>query len=225
MTAATLTGSAGSAHADVLERYRDDGPLATAIGRAFGRRVALPPIALLGIAALPGLAAIVVRGDNAPRGVVAGAIAWAVLAGGLASGRPLTGPLAWTVPPALRAIEYGGLVWIAAVAGRSSLPAVFALLFALAFHHYDTVYGQRHRRLPPPRRLLAVAGGWDGRLLAAGAALLAGTLPAGFYAAAVVLGALFVGQAVAEWRRIGPAHGPGPADAALGEEDEEDEAG
>ena len=40
----------------VLEAYRDDGPLATALGRALGRRIPLPPIALLLVAGLPLLA-------------------------------------------------------------------------------------------------------------------------------------------------------------------------
>ena len=134
----------------VLEVYRDDGPLGTAIGRALGRRIPLPAIALLLVAGLPLLVAIAVEGDGASHGLVAAVIAWVVLIGGLASGRRLTDRLRWTVPPALRAIEYGGLLWIGAVAGEDALPATFALLCAITYHHYETVYGLRHRGVTPP---------------------------------------------------------------------------
>ena len=89
-----------------------------------------------------------------------------MLIGGLASGRRLTDRLRWTVPPALRAIEYAGLLWIGAVAGEDALPATFALLCAITYHHYETVYGLRHRGVAPPSWVNAVAGGWDGRLVA-----------------------------------------------------------
>jgi hypothetical protein len=219
MTAATLTGGlADTEPLGVLHRYRDDGPLASAAGRTLGRRVPLPATVLLLAAALPGAVAIVVAGAGASHGVVVAAIAWAVLVGGISSGRPVSGSLRWTVPPLVRALEYAGLLWIAAVAGESSYPAAFALLAVLSFHHYDTVYGTRHRGLPPARSRQLVAGGWDGRLVVATGLLLAGALPAAYYVAAVVLGAWFAFQSVAEWRRVGPAQGP------VDDDDEEDEA-
>ena len=64
-----------STAASVLDAYRDDGPLATAIGRALGRGIPLPPIALLVVAGLPLLLAIVVKGDGASEGLVAGVVA------------------------------------------------------------------------------------------------------------------------------------------------------
>jgi hypothetical protein len=146
-----------------------------------------------------------------------------VLAGGLSSGRPLSDPMRWAVPPALRAIEYAGLLWMAEVAGASALPAVFALLCAVTYHHYDVVYGQRHRGVRPQRRLQAVAGGWDGRLLAACLLMLAGALPAGCFVAAAILGVLFAGQTIAEWRGIARAQ-PLPSDpAAYGDDEDEGE--
>ncbi len=201
----------------VLEVYRDDGPLGTAIGRALGRRIPLPAIALLLVAGLPLLVAIAVEGDGASHGLVAAVIAWAVLIGGLASGRRLTDRLRWTVPPALRAIEYGGLLWIGAVAGEDALPATFALLCAITYHHYETVYGLRHRGVRPPSWVNAVAGGWDGRLLLAVVLLVAGALPAGFWILAAALAALFVTETVAEWRRFHAGEQPVY-------DDEEDEA-
>jgi Family of unknown function (DUF5941) len=201
----------------VLELYRDDGPLGTAIGRALGRRIPLPAIALLLVAGLPLLVAIAVKGDGASHGLVAAVIAWAVLIGGLASGRRLTDRLRWTVPPALRAIEYAGLIWIGAVAGEDALPATFALLCAITYHHYEAVYGLRHRGVTPPGWVNAVAGGWDGRLLLALVLLVAGALPAGFWILAAALAALFVTETVAEWRRFHAGQQPVY-------DDEEDEA-
>ncbi|MEA2134512.1 MAG: hypothetical protein QOC68_2421 [Solirubrobacteraceae bacterium] len=201
----------------VLELARDDGPIAAAIGAAAGGAWRVPAIAPLLAACLPAVIAIVATGDAAPRGVVVGAIAWAVLVGGLASARPLTDPLRWAVPPTLRAIEYGGLLWIAAVAGSSSLPAAFALLCALAYHHYDVVYGLRHRGVALPSRVRVAGGGWDGRLLVACVLLLAGALPAGFFVMAAAIALLFVGETIVEWRRIGRAQPPVY-------DDEEDEA-
>lgn len=201
----------------VLELYRDDGPLARAIGRVLGRRLPLPAIVLLLVAGLPLAAAIVLEGDGASQGLVAAVVAWVVLLGGLASGRPLTDRLRWQVPPALRAIEYAGLLWIGAVAGADALPATFALLAAITYHHYETVYGFRHRGVTPPGWVNAVAGGWDGRLILAVVLLAAGALPAAFWILAGLLAALFVTETVVEWRRY-----------RLGEravyDDEEDEA-
>ena len=153
MSAAAIPSAAPAPvdRGSVLDAYRDDGPLATAIGRALGRRIPLPPIALLVVAGLPLLLAIVIKGDGASEGLVAGVVAWAVLLGGLASARPLTDRLRWMVPPALRAIEYAGLLWIGAVAGGDAEPAAFALLCAITYHHYENVYGFRHRGVRPPR--------------------------------------------------------------------------
>ena len=219
MTAATVPKAAAvTERASVLEFYRDDGPVAAAIGAATAGRLRVPAIALLAVAGLPGLLAIVLAGDGAAQGMVAGAVAWAVLAGGLASSRPLDDRLRWAVPSALRIIEYAGLLWIASVAGASSLPAVFALLCAITYHHYDVVYGYRHRGIPLPRWAQAAGGGWDGRLLLGLALLLAGALPAGFAVMAVAVAALFIGVTIAQWRDIGRGERPVYDD----EEDEDD---
>jgi Family of unknown function (DUF5941) len=210
--------AAPTERASVLEFYRDDGPIAAAIGALVAGRLRVPAIALLFLAALPGLVAIVIEGDGAAHGVVAGAIAWAVLAGGLASSRPLDDRLRWAVPSALRIIEYVGLLWIASVAGASSLPAVFALLCAITYHHYDVVYGYRHRGVPLPRWAQAAGGGWDGRLLLGWVLLVAGALPAGFYVMAVAVAALFIAVTIAQWRHIGRGERPVYDD----EEDEDD---
>jgi hypothetical protein len=217
MSAAVAT-TAPTERPSVLENYRDDGPLATAIGRALGRGAKLPAIALLLVAGLPLLVAIVLTGDGASKGLVAGVIAWAVLFGGIASARPLNDRLRWAAPPALRALEYAGLLWIAAVAGSDAEPATFALLCAITYHHYENVYGLRHRGVRPPARISAAGGGWDGRLVLAVMLLVAGALPAGFYALAGLLTGLFVGETVREWRRFRLGEQPLYDD----EEDEDD---
>lgn len=199
-TVAATKLQAAQDRGSVLELYRDNGPLATAIGGALGRRLPLPPIVLLLAAGLPLALAILLTGDGAAEGLVAGVVAWVVLVGGLAAGRPLTDQLRWAAPPALRAIEYAGLLWIGAVAGADALPATFALLAAITYHHYDTVYGFRHRGVAQPAWIKA--GGWDGRLVLAVVLLVADALPAGFWILAALLAALWVSASVVEWRRF-----------------------
>jgi Family of unknown function (DUF5941)/CDP-alcohol phosphatidyltransferase len=217
LLAAAAPPAADGRAVSVLELYRDDGPLATAIGRALGRALPLPAIAPLVVAALSLAAALLLTGDGASDGLVAGVVAWVVLAGGLAAGRPLTDRLRWTVPPVLRAIEYAGLLWIGAVAGADALPATFALLCAITYHHYDTVYGFRHRGVAPPAWLRTVAGGWDGRLVLAVVLLVAGALPAAFWILAGLFAVLFAGESIAEWQRVRAGDTPVY-------DDEEDEA-
>jgi hypothetical protein len=199
----------------VLEMYRDSGPLASAIGGALGGGIPLPPIALLLVAGLPLAVVILLTGDGASEGLVAGVVAWVVLVGGLAAGRPLTDKLRWMAPPALRAIEYAVLLWIGAVAGADALPATFALLAAITYHHYDTVYGFRHRGVAQPAWVKA--GGWDGRLVLAVVLLVAGALPASFWILAGLLALVWGTESVVEWRRV--RLGAEPA-----YDDEEDEA-
>jgi len=100
---------------------------------------------------------------------------------------------------------------------RVALCAAFALLCAVTYHHYDVVYGLRHRGAALPRWVQAVGGGWDGRLILALVLLLAGGLPAGFFVMGVALACLFIGETIAEWRHIGRADRPVY-------DDEEDEA-
>jgi hypothetical protein len=141
----------------------------------------------------------VLAGNDVAWGVAAALVAWLVLLGGASSGRPLRDRLRWTVPPALRVAEYGGLLWVAAVAGGSAVPAAFALLCAITYRHYDTVYRLRQRGETTPRWLDQAAGGWDGRLLVGYALAAAGAVPAGFYAAAALLGIVLLGETLASW--------------------------
>ena len=159
---------------------------------------------LLAGIALPALV-VVLTGAGASWPLVAAATVWLVLLGGLSSGRPQVDRLRWMVPPALRVAEYGGLLWIAAVAGPDAVPGAFALLCAITFRHYDIVYRLRQRGVTPPRWLNRAAGGWDGRLLAGLALAAAGAVPAGFHVAAALLAVAFIGESAASWMTFGRA--------------------
>jgi hypothetical protein len=191
-------------HAGTLEAYRDDGPLALALGRIPAPPVA--PIQLIVAGMVPAAVAIVFAGAGASWTLAGAALAWLIVVAGISSGRPLRDWLRWVVPPALRVAEYGGLLWIAAVAGADAVPAAFALLCAITFRHYDVVYRLRQRGVAPPRWLHRAAGGWDGRLLAGFVLAAAGAAVAGFYVAAVVLAVVFVGESIASWVTFGRAH-------------------
>jgi Family of unknown function (DUF5941) len=171
-----------------LALYRDDGPLARALGRA-----GLPALAGVLAAAVPLAVALAAGGSHA---ALAACAAWAVLAAGATAPEP-AGRLAWLVPPGLRAVEYAGLLGLVAAAGSAA--AGFALLAAIAFRHYDLYYRRRLHGAAPPRWVGLAGGGWDGRLLVAAALLLAGAPRGVFFALAAALAAIFVGEAAAGW--------------------------
>jgi hypothetical protein len=197
--------------------YRDDGPLARAIGRVLSPLARVPQIALIGVAALPMLVLIAIDGASASRGAVAAVLGWLLLVAGATGGRAPEDRLRWAVPPALRLAEYAGILWIGALAGGASEPAAFALLCALAYRHYDLVYRLRHQAQTPPGWVGDVALGWDGRLLLGYILWLADALPAGFYVAAGLFAAIFVTESVSGWRSFGRVAAPATYD------DEEDD--
>jgi hypothetical protein len=129
-------------------------------------------------------------------GLLAGWIA-GIAAGPRAGARPL----AWLVPPFVRAIEYGTLIGVAAVADPDALPLCFAFLAVLAFHHYDIVYRLRHQRTEPPAWLQITGGGWDGRILVFSLLAFVDALRFGFLVAAVALGGVYVVESVSSWMR------------------------
>ena len=184
--------------------YRDDGPLATALGRAAGARgpggvpISAMALLLLGVGAILGLAAFV--GRDASTGLAAAAVAWLVLTLGLTNGRWPKESFHWAVPPLMRLGEYATLAWLAAIA--DAVPAAFALICALTFRHYDLVYRLRHRAEVPPRWLNLLAAGWDGRVIIAWLLLALGALPEAMYVWAGLLGAVSVAETVVSWRRF-----------------------
>jgi Family of unknown function (DUF5941) len=217
VAAEDVRAAAPAARPEPIPVYRDDGPLALPIG-ALARPIANVPAVLLIVAALlPLLAVAAFAGTDVSEAAAAGVIAWVVLAAGASSGSRRRPRVAWAEPPLLRATEYSALIWIAGIEGPDGYPAAFALLAALTFRHYDLVYRLRHRGVVPARWVSALGGGWDGRLVVAPALLVLGALPAGYYVAAALLGAAFVGEAAYGWLAVGRVQRP------LEYEDEEDE--
>jgi hypothetical protein len=181
-----------------LTVYRDDGPIAEALGR-LGRRAPVPGAVFAVLAALLVVVPALLAGEDAGDGAVGAAVVGATLLGGLATGRAERGSFRWLVPPAIRLTEYAGLLWLGAVAGGSGVPAAFALIAALAFRHYDLVYRLRHRGVTPPRWVDLTGLGWEGRLWAGVLLLELGALPAGFFILAGIFAAVFVTESVAGW--------------------------
>ena len=201
-----------------LALYRDDGPLAKALGSALGRLVPVPPLPLAALGAAAPAVAIAVEGDGASNGLIAVAVAWFVLWGAITSGRPHTDRFAWALPGVLRVGEYGSLIWIGASVSESGAAAAFALIAVLAFRHYDLVYRARFQGQPPAAWLDLAAGGWDGRLLVVTLLLLVDALPEGMFVLAAVFGIAFAAECVASWTR----HVAAPVSIYEDEEDEGD---
>lgn len=199
-----------------LTAYRDDGPLAALLGRTFGAAVGASPALLTLVGIVPLIAVLAGPDANPGNPGTAAALAWFVALAGVASARPDVGRLSWLVPPILRAAEYSFLLRVTALRHAAALPLCFALLAALAYHHYDTVYRLRHQRVAPPRWLQIVGGGWELRILLAYGLLLLGALDVALGAAAVILGALFITESSIGWVRFGDAE-----QQRLGEEDED----
>ena len=190
---------------DNVAVYRDDGPLALAIGRALGTRVPVPAMALLLLGAGAILALAAFAGRGASLGLCAAGVAWLVLTLGITSVRYPKPSFHWAVPSLVRVGEYATLAWLAATA--DAVPAAFALIAALTFRHYDLVYRLRHRAEIPPRWLNLLAAGWDGRVIIAWLLLALGALPAAMFVWAGLLGAVSVAETVASWRRFERSRG------------------
>jgi len=200
MTATVAPAEQRPALPNSVEVYRDDGPLALAIGRLAGPRLPVPAMALLlaGVGAILALAAF--AGRDASLGLAAAGVAWLLLTMGTTSKRWPKESFHWAVPSLLRLGEYATLAWLAAI--DDALPAAFALIAALTFRHYDLVYRLRHRAEVPPAWLNRLAAGWDGRVIIAWVLLAAGALPAAMFIWAGLLGAVSVAEVAVSWRRF-----------------------
>lgn len=174
--------------------YRDDGPLSRAMGLLVaGQLPPLPPV----IAGTFVTGVLLVIGVAGAEGLAVFAPAVTVLLAGPGSSHPHDGRLDWLVPPILRLIEY---TFIVACGFANGVPPVlvFALLGALAFHHYDLVYRLRQRVYPPS--WLATAGlGWDCRMIVVSIFALADWLTGGFVLLALYLWAVFCWESLTCW--------------------------
>lgn len=174
--------------------YRDDGPLARAMGLLIAGQIPpLPPA----IAAAFVTGALLVVGVAGREDLALFAPAVVLLLAGAGGGHPHHGRLDWLVPSILRLIEYG---FIAAVGfGRAVHPVlIFVLIGALAFHHYDVVYRVR-QRVHPPSWLAAVGLGWDGRLLVVALGGLLDAVTVVFVLLAGYLWGVFGWESVTGW--------------------------
>ena len=195
--------------------YRDDGPVALAIGRTLGPVVRVPALALLLAGVLALLAAVAIAGADASPWLAGAVIAWLVLTHGIASARWPRASFVWAVPPLVRIGEYAGLLWLAAIAGGTAAQAAaFALLCALALRHYDLVYGFRHRAELPPAWLNLLAAGWEGRLIVAWVLLTIGALTGGYFVWAALIAVASLLAAVLAWRRFERGRRPAEYDDA-----------
>lgn len=178
----------------VVVANRDDGPLSKAMGLLVAGQLPPLPPALAGAFVT---AVLLVLGIAGADDFAVFAPAVALLLAGAGSAHRHDGRLDWLAPPILRLTEYG---FIASAGFARSVPPVLivALLGALAFHHYDTVYRLRQHVYPPP--WLAAAGlGWDGRMLVVALGGLLGVVPVVFVLLALYLWCLFAWESVTCW--------------------------
>jgi hypothetical protein len=174
--------------------YRDDGLLARGMGALVdGQLPPLPP-AVAG-AFVTGILLLV--GVGGADGMAVFAPAAALLLAGPGSSHRHDGRLDWLVPPILRLTEYGFVACVGFARQVSPL-LIFALLGAIAFHHYDTTYRIRQKVYAPS--WLSPAGlGWEGRMLvvAVGGALDA--VPVFYGLLALYLWGLFGWESLTCW--------------------------
>lgn len=180
--------------------YRDDGPLSRGMGALVSGQ--LPPLpALIAGAFVTGVLLLIgVAGSD---GLAVFAPAVTLLLAGPGSSHSHDGRLDWLVPPVLRLIEY---TFIAAIGFAHDVPPVliFALLGALAFHHYDLIYRLRQRVYPPP--WLSTFGlGWDGRMIVVSLVALTGFVTGGFVLLALYLWGLFGWESLTCWLATAPS--------------------
>jgi Family of unknown function (DUF5941) len=191
--AAHLARPSGTAPAgDGLSGYRDDGIVSRGLGTlARGILPPFPPLlvgllvtcvlAVLGLANLPGLL------------VLTPAIA--MLPAALGARHRHRGRLDWLVPPLLLASEG---VYLAALgfSYHVSPPLIFTLLAAVIMRHADIAYrAMAGMALPADTFGL----GWEGRMLLAGLAAVAGIVPAAYAVLSGYLWLLFCWDFLSGW--------------------------
>jgi|tagenome__1003787_1003787.scaffolds.fasta_scaffold20988002_4 hypothetical protein len=190
------SGSAWPAGGE-LAAYRGDGPLARWIGVLVdGRLPPLPPL-LAGLLVTGVLAALGL--GNLPGILVLTPVEVMMLAA-LGAWHPHDGPLDWLVPALLLTGE--GLYLAALGLARHVAPwLVFALLAAVIARHLDLACRAR-----AGRGLLddKFGLGWEGRMLVAGAAAVAGVVPLAYAVLAGYLWLLFGWDFLSGW--LAPAN-------------------
>jgi hypothetical protein len=186
-----------------LAAYRGDGALARWVGALVdGRLPPLPPL-LAGLLVTGVLAALGL--GNLP-GILVLTPIEAMMLAALGAMHPHDGRLDWLVPALLLAGE--GVFLAALGLARHATPwVVFALLAAVLVRHVDLACRARAGRgIPADVRGL----GWEGRMLLAGAAAMAGIVPFAYAALSGYLWLLFVWDFLTGWlapAELGPVNG------------------
>jgi Family of unknown function (DUF5941) len=183
ITSRSRPGGARAARAIVA--CRDDGLIATEIGRSVrGQLVPLPP-ALTGVAAVAVLAVLGLR--NLP-GFLLLAPVVAMLLAAVGSSHPHAGRLDWVVPVLLQAGQFG---YIAAIGVATGVPAplIFAAC-ALTALHYAHLAGHAANDS---------AVGWEGRMIAAGLGAALGMATFAYLLLAAYLGVLICREFMTSW--------------------------
>ncbi len=222
--AGQLARSRGLARSDGQSRpglsglvgYRGDGVLSRWIGGpAQGRLPPLPPV-LVGLFVTCVLVALGLANLS---GILLLAPVVIMMLATLGARHPHGGPADWLVPPLLQAGEY---VFLAALGFAGHVPAalIFALLAAVILRHHDLAYRTRcGRGIPADGRGL----GWEGRMLLAALAAIAGLAPLAYAVISGYLWLLFGWDFLSGWLqttdgdffdRDGPRRRSGKAPAA-----------
>lgn len=110
------------------------------------------------------------------------------------------GRLGWLAMPLLRGAEYA-LLCVLGIRSGAPVAVTFALLGAVVVHHYGMVYRGR-QGVELPGWLCRAGLGWDGRMLAVGAAAAAGAVAPVYIALAGAVGIVVVGETVLTWRDL-----------------------
>jgi hypothetical protein len=165
---------------------RDDGPLARRAGSLVrGQLVPLPP-ALAGLTAILLLAA---AGMGDLPGILLLTPAVAMLLAAPGAGHPHDGRADWLVPAVLVASQCAYIIALG-FAARVPAPLTFALAGMTGLRHLQLISGYQQwasswaAGMPPDQRGL----GWDGRMLVAGLAALAGLTTFAYLALTAYLG-------------------------------------
>ena len=79
----------------------------------------------------------------------------------------MQGRFAWSGPALLRALELTTIALLVTIGSKGLQPLAFWILFAIAYHHYDTLYRSLQGAMPP-RWLTWLGFGWDGRIVVVG---------------------------------------------------------
>jgi hypothetical protein len=175
-----------------LAAYRGDGAVSRWLGGLVqGRLPPLPPV-LVGLLVTCVLAALGL--GNLPSILVLTPVE-AMLLASLGACHPHDGRLDWLVPALL---QTGECIFLAALGFSRHVPAavVFALLAAVTMRHVDLAYRARSGHGIAADRF---GLGWDGRMLLAGVAAVAGIAPLAYAVLAGYLWLLFCWDFLSGW--------------------------